>query len=476
MKTILSFLIFMSGFNLIAADTKPLMIDFDSFINLVDKNHPEKSITDLSLTRSQAAQHKAGNLIDPEISLGREKIPISSSRDIMKQTTESPMWQLTIKQMLPWPGTLSVEKNTAETTAKRMRSDVKLSALQRKIEAKNIFIMLVASHKVLEIEKENLKISDRILKNASARLKYDVGSHHELIQAQNEKIILNANIQADEADFANLRDYAAHLIGRNDASHIIFVYSLPENFTTFQQSFEDQTKNKLEDVKSEFSAKFETERKKSLPQFMIAGSLMREDTGMEQYSFMVGVSIPLYSHNIRLGIEKELQTSLQQSTEEIEWHEKKKILALAQLKRRKTVIESHLKSLKEELIPNLKQHLESLSSEYAQGKVDFNSINVARKSLLKYLKTQILAEKNLAMAAVSFEKIGHGLIDGELEQTTFQLPSSDMSDGNGMEMGSMNNMDSTPMLDTKARPIMKKSMKPMPMEEEQEKKSSMGGM
>lgn len=462
----------------LAESAATLSVDLNQFVSLVEKGHPEKSIDELARARASEAENKAGVLSDPEIALGREEVPLNA---MDPEASSRAMSKLTITQMFPWPGTLSSEKSAAEAATQRQDVSVKLSAAQRRLDAKDFYISLVAASKLIGIERENLAETTNILKSAEARLKYGVGSHHDVIQAQNEKTVLSLNLDAMEGDLQNLKDQAAQMMGRDDASGLTFALTIPSEYISPQSApasaSDDFTKAKLQATQSEASAQLAAERKKSLPSFMASGMLMKEDSGMQMYSFMAGVRIPIFSGSVRQGVAAEQALVSRQTSEELTWHDKRKQLALTQNKRRRSIVEANLRGLSGEIVPNARQHLKTIATEYEQGKGSFAQVNAARKLLLKYQLAQIIAERDLAMTTVSRERIEAGIIDAELNRPMPQLPSTEMSSGEMSSMGSGMGSSQTMPMNPAAKPKPKRQ-KPstMPSEEEQGQSKGMNGM
>lgn len=456
------------------------VVDFDTFVDLIEKSHPQKSIDLLIESRATQLENKAGTLMDPEISLGREKIPLTTPMG--EEMFESQAaWTLNITQMIPWPGTLRAENVAAQASVSQTKINTKFKAAERIFNGKEFFIRLVAASRMRDIERKNLADSLTILKNSETRLRHGIGSHHELIQAQNEKTLLSLNLDAIEVDFLNLKDHAAQWIGKSDGSEVTFILNLPKKYTLYSQlaassqsldtKTSDLTQQSLTAKQNESIAQLELERKKTLPTFMLSGMLMQEDKGMRMYGFMAGIKIPIYSNSIRTSIENEKLIVTQKTAEELIWHDKRKHLAKIQNDRRKMAVAAQLKSLEKEIVANARQHLKTLDLEYAQGKSSFVQVNEARRLLLRYELAKVAAERDFALAILSEERIDAGLIETEIDLPTPQLASPAMTNmgGESMSNGMGKSMNqSAPM---------KKESKRIPMgQEEDESTPNVGGM
>ncbi|MBI2602491.1 MAG: TolC family protein [Deltaproteobacteria bacterium] len=468
-----------------------MKINFHQFIDRVEQNHPEKHIDDLSLQRAGTAENKAGVLMDPEVSVGREAVPLPFLNPMQPDANEA-RWKVGVTQIFPWPGTLDAERKSARASTFTIDLSTRLAAIQRKLEAEEFFISLVLTAKLIEIERGNLNETINILKSAEIRLKNGIGSHLDVIQSYNEKMILSLNLAAQENDLQNIKDRAGQLIGKEDARNVSFELDLPAEYrdtslhvpTLGEQRPDDIVRQRLQAAQDAISSDLTVERKKSLPNIMTSAMLMQDDSGMRMYEFMLGIRVPLYSGGIRQAVERETLLVASRLSDELSWHDRRKRLAQSQNDRRRSIVITQLKGLDEMIIPNASQHLKTSLIEYAQGKGSFLAVNTARKLLLRYQQAYALAERNLAFTAVSRERIEAGLFATELDQDTPKLPiATDMSGGTEMGSQAMGDMAPTPgssrsmkkdiETDNKA---MRKGLMPSEQEDEAAKKKGSMGM
>jgi outer membrane protein TolC len=440
-------------------------INFERFLELVDRKHPENRIDELNLERSVEAQKKSGILSDPEISLGREEVPTGTDMNMF-------MWRLSATQTFPWPGTLNAANEISEQRSKKISFNNQILTLQRRLSAEELYIQMVSSSKLIEIEKKNLQETLNILKISEDRLKYAVGSHHEFIQAKNEKTILSLNIQGMESDLYNLKDIAAQSIGEEDASNVSFKLEYSPEIFIARSRDEDLTKRLLESNQNETFAQLDFERKQSLPNFMVTGMAMRMDSGMHMYGIEAGVRLPIYSSSIRKSVNEEKVLSAQRTSDELAWYDRKKHLALVQNSRRKVIIEKNIQALRNEIVPSFEEHLKTLFIEYSQGKSSFLDVNLARKLLFKYQGVQVMAERDLALNLISKEKIQAGIVDSDSVDQAPQLPSFDIVSGMNMNKGMSGMNRPSPMKTKRQNPL----EEPNDDEGEKKEKSGMDGM
>ncbi len=415
-------------------------LDFASFVDLVERNHPEAAVSQLSVERARLAGERAGVLPDPEVAISRENLPLKGKTD-MDASAMSPMFQLTLSQSLPWPGTLNAAAAASRAASEGAGTEEKMAALLRRLDAKNLFVDMVRLAEAVDFQKASVEDADSILSSAAARIRNGIGSHHELVQAQNEKAVHSLNLAALEADLENLKDHAAQLIGRDDATGLAFTLRLPDDYTgvkspgkpTAESPGVDLIRLRQQQGQDEAAARLTTERKQSLPHFMISGMMMRQDDGMRSVGAMAGISVPVFSGQIRRSVDDESGVLSTQSSRDLGWHDRKKMLAETQNQRRVKVLSQSLQTLHDEIVRNAKGHLQAVALDYALGRTSFAAVNAAREQLLQYELAEASARQNLARAMISREKILAGFVDDAIDRPTPQVSTGDMNGGGEME-------------------------------------------
>ncbi|MEY4066535.1 MAG: hypothetical protein RIR26_2743 [Pseudomonadota bacterium] len=441
----------------------PGPVNFQEFIQKVASNHPERSIDQTSVERTRAAERKSGRLIDPTIAIGRERQPFGSARrmdagmDPMgkpeNNSTDEAAWTLSVTQLFPWPGALRSETNAAEKQTEIAKLRLDAADALRVFEAKELFVDLTTKARLISNEQENLKETQRILDSARARFSQGIGIQADVLSAQNEKMLLAANIESLKAEFDNLASRGKQLMGLSSTAEVTFNLALAEfssgssgvgkRNSSIRNPGTDYTQRQIQSTTEAASADIAAERKRSLPEIMTLVMLMREDSGMKMFGAMVGIRVPIFSGGTREALSTEETIVRQKASQEISWHEQKKSLANAQTARRSMTLKKNLELLKKEIVPNAQQHLSSTLAEYAQGRGTINAVNESRRSLLKLQATQITLEQDITLADLSMERIQAGFVDGEIDVPISGMPLSGIGSegmGTGMEMGRSSGM------------------------------------
>lgn len=421
-------------------------LNYETFVELVEAQHPEKALDQMRLSKVKEAELRAGILSDPQLSLGRDQVPLP--RRYQKEPSDaidkgSAEWQVGLSQSFPWPGTLAAETHAARAQTSTAENDVKLSTTLRGFEAKELFLRLVRLAKTIEVQKASLKVVESTRDYAREKFKQGSGSHMEFLQTHSESGILKVNLRAMETDLLNLKQHALLLLDWNDFSKpesAHFALEWPKDLPSVTSQINDPgsadtVRNRIVLMKDATRARQNADYDRTLPSFTASGMLMREDSGMRMYAATIGVSLPLYSSISRRSFTSESSIIEAEAASAVSWHDRRKDLALMQAESRKVQIEANLNLLRQEVIPPLKEHLESAVVQFSQGKADINTIIQGQRALLDLSVTEITTTEALALARLAVEKIHAGLIDAVLD---LEIPQVSGIGGRSMNTGSSN--------------------------------------
>ena len=461
-------------------------ITLEEFVRRIDTAHPEKSIDDKQVSLAKSAIEQAGRLMDPQIAVGRERNPLPFLSPMQKADMgadpspdkSSAAWALSVTQMFPWPGTLSAQKNAAQARVSRSEASFEVNRLTRQMEAADFFLALIRLAERTEIEKQNLIQAQLIIKYSGARLSHGIGSHQELLQAQNEQIVIATNIKAMETQLANLTDYARALITTSpaEASQMNFVLKFPDSGPAVLKSNQDPTVNRIQTAQAETLAQLNAQQAQTMPEIMTQAMLMREDSGMWMVGAMVGVRLPVFSQAERQSLENQKMTVSSKTMESLTWHEKKKQIALSQLARQLSQLEFTLKTLRLNIIPNSKEHLKSALAEFSQGKGSIRTVTDARKSLLTFEDSEILFKEHVLKSQLAQQKAFFGFTDDVLNADIPQLSSSAMGNSEMNPSGQMGGMKNGMKMKKKSRPESYRKSAPIEDDATPNAGGGMGGM
>lgn len=443
-------------------------LTYQDFLKRVASQHPERQIDEKDINVVSNEMMKVGRLPDPRISISRERIPFSS----MEGKTQSE-WNLSLSQSFPWPGTLGAESEAARLKLDARKLSIEEATLLRQLEATELLIQLASLDEKIAIERESLKDAKAIAQYSAARLSQGLGSHLDALQAQNDFEVLNSNIEVLENSRKNLFDAAALLIGksRNEIELIGSLESIEKSTGLFEDSSSaDFALQFLEIQKKSEIAKLETERKRSLPEFMTSAMVMKNDAGMTMYGVMLGVRIPIFSMGTRSAIERESLSTIEKKSLQVEWQARKKKIALDQNLRAIEQIERQIRLLGTSLVPNTKSHLNTALNEYSEGQGNVKQVIDTRKALLALSNTEVDLRVSLLQAKLNVAKASSGFVDGVLNPMIPEIPNPSISS----DMPSMGNMKSKSSMKMKSQKTNQKKIKDAP--EDLPSSGGMGGM
>lgn len=387
-------------------------VDFAAFIRLVEDHHPEKALDQVGLEVTKSAEGRAGVLPDPQLTI-----------------TDEGTWKATLTQTFPWPGTNAAIQAGAAASTEVAATKNHISRLERRFAAEEFFVNLVYIAALVENEKNNLREARMTVAREGARLGQTIANHYDFIRAQNEITIYATNLDSLEVDLKNAEDRGAQWIGATGT--IVFQRTLPNFFLSQDSNTEpddgtDLRKSNLEAKRSLAQAQFESARKNLLPNFMAGVMGMKDDDGMQSFSIMAGIQIPIFSHSVRAALTTEKSLAAQQASEEIAWHQAQKQLAVRQNHRIVQRLRKNVEAIRSVIIPRLEDHLKTVSVEYTNGTGTLTQVTTARRDLFSYQRARAAAERDLGLAIVAAERIRAGLITGALDAVVPKL-ASDMN-------------------------------------------------
>ncbi|MBC7532527.1 MAG: TolC family protein [Oligoflexus sp.] len=407
-------------------------LNFDSFLDAVEIQHPRRAIDDQDLERSRESSKRAGVLPDPQFNFGRDEVPFQGAlqpeREMANKTKDAAQWKVGLSQSIPWPGTLAAEEQIAQSQIKGIEYTNKLYSLTRRIEAADLFLKIIRTGKLLKLQKENFKVVDGIREFTHEKFRQGVGSHHEFLQAHSESGILKINIASLETDLLNLKRHALFFINHPSIANpndVNFSLEWPESLLKASSSTElkqpDLVRSQIEQQQQLSLSRQNFEYKRSLPSLMASGEVMEEDSGMRMYGAMIGLTLPLFSNIQRSSITNENKVIQLQTEQQLAWQDRRKQLALLQAESRISQIKANLNTIAKDILPPIAEHIEATTVQFSQSKIDIGAIITARRTLLNLQVSEVRIIESLARAKLSLEKINAGMVDDELDQEVPQL-------------------------------------------------------
>jgi len=192
---------------------EPLSLDL--LIEEAKENNPDILAAKKRWEAASARVPQAKSLENPTVGVALEKIPRGTLK-LNKTMSEDRM--LSVSQMLPWFGKLSLKGKIALVESQMVASEYKNKELEVINEVKNTYYDLFMHHKAVELNQESLVFLETIAKIAEAR--YIVGevSQEELFKINLEIAKISNDIRNHEQERYSHSTHLNTLLNRRPES------------------------------------------------------------------------------------------------------------------------------------------------------------------------------------------------------------------------------------------------------------------
>lgn len=402
------------------------------FVAAVVAQHPEGAIDQARIDAAQAATDGVGRLPDPVLAVARPA---------------EPRWEMTLAQTFPWPGSAAAAREDKQNIVYEARGDATLGAAQRAFGAKDLYVRMVRAAKLIAVQQESLKVVEGIRDFMHDTFKEGTGSHMAYLDAQGEAAILSANLGALRTDLLNLKREALLMLGRSPAED---PESLPLTLdwpAAAESPADDQVLARIDRAAASAAGRADAADKASMPTITVSAMAMREDDGMRSAGGAVGISLPIFSGSVRHAVAAESAAVAHRAASERTLHERRKSLAIAQASARRDQIRANIRTLTNDVMPPVKEHVAAATVLFSQGKGDVASIVQSQRRLLDLEQSAIMLTEAEAQTDLAIEAAGAGFLDAALSGETPRLAAPAMADT------SMGAMPVAPQRMRKARPV-----------------------
>ncbi len=178
---------------LVSANILPAqeVLSLEALIKEAQSNNPEILAARKRWEASQARVPQAGSLDNPSVAIAFEKIPRST---FQLNNTMADDRMLSIQQMFPFFGKLTLKKKMAVVEAQMAGAEYKDKELEIVNELKNTYYDLFMNYKEIELSRQSLVFLEAIAKITESR--YSVGDmpQEEVFKLQLETAKLNTDI------------------------------------------------------------------------------------------------------------------------------------------------------------------------------------------------------------------------------------------------------------------------------------------
>ncbi len=380
-------------------------LQLDALIEEALANNPEITAYRMEYAAKRARVKVEGVLDDPMLKIETMEIPGDSPFNI----TDSAVTKLSMSQLFPFPGKLSLKEDIAvkeSLVAEEMLRDKELDITKRVKDAYYDYFYITRS---IEITRELREIVERIIDVAEMKYSTGLASQHDVIKAQVELSILEEDLIDLESRKGVIQARINALLNRR------IERDLPEpggeirtgNVELGMEKLRDEVIKKnpaLRAITIEVGAgelATELARKDYYPNFMLGGGYLQRDDRDNAWEAMVGINLPIwwgkYSGRISERSERTASTRSRLAAERNgRLRDLESSFEKFQRTRKVTVL------YETGLLPQTELSFNSAMANYGTGKIDFLALLDSERFLLKtklaYIRT--VTEYNKVIAAI----------------------------------------------------------------------------
>lgn len=352
------------------------------------KNNPEIGMAGKRVESAEEKKSLAAAMPDPMI--GYEIRNVGALGTSTVGTEEMSMQGFVFTQEIPFPGKLSTKGDAARKQAEREQDnslETRLRVLSSLRSAYYDYYLAYRSSEILEQNKEIMKNFQRI---TETRYATGQGIQQDVLRAQLEVSMLLEKLAMQEQKKESQRAMIDTLLGRDPRAPL----GRPGDrlVTTFGTGLDELTSMAVAHSPS-LSAKhrmveqseyeLSLSRREYLPDMVVSGGWFTRGELKDVYEASVMFRVPLYFWNKSTGV-KAASADLGSARYE---YESAKLMTISRIKDLYTMAKTseRLLNLYESgILPQAQLALQSASSNYQVGKVDFLSLLESESLLLKY--------------------------------------------------------------------------------------------
>ncbi len=391
MKKSLSIIIGMLAITFVNGQT------LESYIQQVEDNNPEVQAFEIRYNISQEKVQEANSLPNTELSAG---VFVSEP----ETRTGAQKARFSIKQMLPWFGTITARENYATSLADIDYLDIAITKRKLRLSVSQSYYRLYSIKSKQDVLDENIQLLKTYEKLALTAVEVGNASAVDVLrlqirqnELQEQKAVLERQFIAEQSLFNNLLN-----TNEKTVIYVVDSLSLPKESETIQVQLELHPE--LEKYDRLYQSVEQSEilnQKESNPNLGFGldyipvsnrTDMTFSDNGKDIVMPMVSLSIPLFNNKFK---SKTIQNDLKQqeiSAKKRNRTNKLKTILDAAINNRATArikYNTQIKNLKQ-----AKDVEEILIKNYETGTIDFNDVLDIQELQLKFQIKQVEAVKN----------------------------------------------------------------------------------
>ncbi len=360
------------------------------------QNNPEIGMAGKKAESAEEKKSLAAAMPDPMIGYMIQNVGGLGTSTVGKE--EMSMQGFVVTQEVPFPGKLSTRGNAARKAAEREEDNSRGTKLKVLSDLRNAYYDYFLSYRTLEILDQTKELMKNFERIAETRYATGQGLQQDVLRAQLEVSMLIERISMEEQKLDTERARVNSLVGRDPRSSLgrpgdQFATAFPMGLDQMSAMALEHSpmleakKRMVEENEYDLSLS----KREFLPDMVVSAGRFTRGDFKDVWQASVMFKVPLYFWNKTTGV-KAAHADLSSARFDYEATKLAILTRVQELYSMAKMSEHHIHLYDSGIIPQARLALQSATSNYQVGKIDFLSLLESETVLLKY---QIAYEEQL---------------------------------------------------------------------------------
>ena len=363
--------------SLLGVNTAAFYAHLDALVKEARANNPKLKALGHAVDASAASIKASSSLEPPQIGVEFHQSPVSTFPNPFKDQME---YDYSIQQMIPFPGKLGAMANAEMKRTGMLRADRNTTEQDIVRNVKALYYDLYLKNRQIEINNETRTLVRGLVDIAQKQYEVGMGKQSDILRARTELFSLDNDSIVLVQERRSTEGMLNALCSRPVTAEIGFVPEIDPVLPTFELdtliAIAKTNRPELKSMETGIEMQ-QAERivaqKEYLPDFMVRGMYKQMMQGNDDWSLMLGATIPIapWSRSkISSGIDRTNANIMTAQSE----RENMIIMITSEVNDALLKLESsksRLKLSRESVIPQAEQSLQSALAAYRTGKQEF---------------------------------------------------------------------------------------------------------
>jgi outer membrane protein TolC len=288
---------------------------------------------------------------------------------------------VTLKQKLPWPSALRLQREAAEREGRTARDDADQTERQVIADAKRAYFDLVLAERSLDVNERVRAIDAHLVEVTDALYRVGKAIQADLFKAQAELLI----VDTERADLERARDEAVArlnaLLDRPPGAPLgptatpVRMRPLPSEKELVERALTTRPEvQRARDQLAAAEARAAVAERQALPELSVWASYMVNFRGVDTFTAGVSSSLPFFSSRRKRALVDADAAEVQAARRALDGARRDAELAVHAALLQLEVAERHVHLHHDKLVPLADLTLESAAAAYQSGRADFPSV------------------------------------------------------------------------------------------------------